>query len=300
MDYRRSGVDVELAETIKVDIKKLVPNIGLFSGLYQLNQTQYLASSIDGVGTKIKWASPFIIGQDIVNHCVNDLMCCGADPLFFLDYIASSRLDSKKVQQFIQGIVKACAENNCILVGGETAEMPSVYSKGSCDLVGCSIGIVNKGQVIDGTKIEKDNVVIGILSSGLHTNGYSLIRKIFKKTQVKDELFKVHKSYYCVIQRIRNYVGLRGIAHITGGGLISNIKRLLPKGLDVSIDWDSWPVMAIFERIGQCVDFEEMKKIFNMGIGLAIIVDKSSVPLFLKSCENSYVIGKIITQQKEN
>ncbi len=296
MNYRQSGVDLDKAGVITKEIQKAVPNIGLFSGGGNLNEYR-IVSSIDGIGTKILWGEPYICGQDIVNHCINDIMVSGADPLFFVDYIAMSNLNKHIIEDLICGILQACKENNCALVGGETAEMPSIYKKGGSDLVGCAVGVLLQSHEIDISKINTGNILVGIESNGLHTNGYSLIRKIFKKSQVKNELNKVHKSYYNLIKNVRNFVGLRGIAHITGGGLVGNISRL--GDFTFNIDWNSLPAMEIYQRMRSKISDKEMRKVFNMGIGLVLIADtQSCADSFMKISkelgENSYIIGQVI------
>ncbi len=297
MNYKQSGVDLNKADTIKKGIQQAVPNIGLFSGGYNLNEEYRIVSSIDGIGTKMLWADPYVCGQDIVNHCINDICVSGADPLFFVDYIAMSNLDKHIIEDIICGILQACKENNCALVGGETAEMPGVYKKGSSDLVGCAVGVLLLSHEIALSKIKTGNILIGIESNGLHTNGYSLIRKIFKKSQVKNELNKIHKSYYRLIKSVRNFVGLRGIAHITGGGLVSNIARL--GDFAFNIDWKSLPSMEIYQRMRSKISELEMRKVFNMGIGLVLIADTQSyADLFMKISheldEKSHIIGQVL------
>lgn len=296
MNYRQSGVDLDKAEAITNEIQKAIPNIGLFSGGCNFNDSRII-SSIDGIGTKILWADPFVCGQDIVNHCINDIMVSGADPLFFVDYIAMSNLDKSTIEDIICGILKACKENNCAFVGGETAEMPGVYKKGSSDLVGCAVGILTRSHEINLFNIKTGDILVGIESNGLHTNGYSFIRKIFKKNQIKNELDKVHKSYYNLIKGVRNFVGLRGIAHITGGGIVANIARL--GDFDFIIDWKSLPPMEIYQRINSKVSEFEMRRVFNMGIGLVLIADtQSCADSFMKISkelgENSYIIGQVL------
>lgn len=297
MDYRQSGVDLDKADVIKKEIQKAVPNIGLFSGGCNFNEEYRIVSSIDGIGTKMLWADPHICGQDIVNHCINDIMVSGADPLFFVDYIAMSNLDKHIIEDIICGILQACKENNCALVGGETAEMPGVYKKGSSDLVGCAVGILLRSHEIDLSKIKTGDILVGIESNGLHTNSYSLIRKIFKKSQVKNELDKVHKSYYSLIKGVRNFVGLRGIAHITGGGLVANIARL--GDFTFRLDWNSLPPMEIYQRMRSKISEKEMRRVFNMGIGLVLIADtQSCANLFMNISQElgqkSYIIGQVL------
>ena len=328
--YKQAGVDRTLAEGAKESIKDMarstfsknvLKEIGLFGGFFQLNVTEarqpVLVSSIDGVGTKIRIAQMMgvyhTIGADLVNHCVNDIMVCGADPIFFLDYIATAKLKIEIVREIVQSLSNACKNAGCALVGGETAEMPGIYVEGNLDIAGCIVGLVEKDAIIDGSRIQAGDVLIGISSSGLHTNGYSLARQIFfdkKKYDVShkleetgisigEELLKPHRSYQKLINRIKHYEELHGIAHITGGGINENIKRLLRDTLAVQIDWEAWAVPAIFQIIQRegKVSVSEMREVFNLGIGLVLIVHKESVDKFINLCktaqEQFYIIGSI-------
>ncbi len=302
--YKDAGVDLKTAET---SIKKIaalakstfnenvVQEIGLFGGFYSFDQSKYnnpiLVSSIDGVGTKLKIAFMLnihdTVGQDLVNHCVNDIMTSGADPLFFLDYIGTQHLDAEASAQIVGGMAKACRENCCALIGGETAEMPGFYSKGEYDLAGAIVGVVDRENVINGENIEVGDELIGLPSVGLHTNGYSLARKVLLEVaRVNlneynpelsatwgETLLKVHRSYLQPIKAVRYLPGLVGISHITGGGIEGNTKRLLRNGLALDIKWDAWAIPTVFnliKKFGQIPD-EEMRRVFNMGIGILFI-----------------------------
>jgi len=329
IDYKNSGVDLEAAEASTKKIseladatknKNVLSGIGLFSGFYAIDLNQYkkpvVVTSIDGVGTKLKIAFAMekhdTVGRDLVNHCVNDIMTSGADPVAFTDYIGTVDLNPEVIKEIVKGMALACKENSCALVGGETAEMPGFYSTGEYDLVGSIIGLVDHDNIITGENIEKDDILIGCRSNGLHTNGYSLARKILQVNNIKftdyvpelesswgEILLKVHKSYLHSIQAVRNYSGLHGISHITGGGLEGNTKRLL-KNLDITIDWQSWTVPAEFKLLqnyGQ-ISNEEMRRTFNLGIGLVFVVAKNAVSDVVEklksSNENPIVIGKVI------
>lgn len=308
--YKKSGVNIALAEETTDAIKNLVRSthservlrgLGLFSGFFQLDVTGYeqpvLVSSIDGVGTKIKIAemaqSFASVGRDLVNHCVNDIMVCGADPLFFLDYIAVDVLKPRLVQELLSGMSAACRETGCAIVGGETAEMPGVYQKNNFDVAGAVVGCVEKSRIIDGQAIRSGDLLLGVASNGLHTNGFSLVRKILLNDgrfcldqqipelghSLGEELLSEHKSYYQLIRQVRNLPGIRGIAHITGGGIEGNTSRLLKDGLRLNIDWRAWKRPAIFEflqRVGD-VPEEEMRRTFNLGIGLVIVIDRGAL-----------------------
>ena len=331
ISYKDAGVDRDRGESIKKSIKSLaadsfnqhvVKGIGLFSGFYELDSQNIdqpvLVSSMDGVGTKVKIAQMAgvydSIGEDLVNHCINDIMVCGADPLFFLDYIAADRLEPDRVEEIVRGISRACKAAACALIGGETAEMPGVYAPGNFDLAGTIVGIVERGDIIDGSKIRAGDVLVGVASNGLHTNGYSLARKILfevKKYQLSDRmtqtaeslaeaLLKVHRSYQRLIRAVRKASGLHGISHITGGGIVDNTRRLLSEEYDLKIDWTAWEIPAIFkllQREGAVSDLE-MRNVFNLGIGLVLIVDGKQAQPFLDLCQSvndpAYVIGSVV------
>ena len=288
---------------------------GLFGGLFELKgfKQPVLVSSVDGVGTKLKIANALdrydTIGIDLVNHCVNDILTCGAKPLFFLDYIAMGKLLPDKVESIVQGLANACQEVACALIGGETAEMPGIYAGEDYDLVGFIIGTVEKDKIIDGRTIATGDVAIGLASSGLHTNGYSLARKVFGDTTaalnkhhpelgrtIGEALLEPHRCYYHQLKPVLPLI--KGIAHITGGGLIGNVPRILPQGLAVEFDSKSWAVPPIFQLIQQQgdVDKNEMYRVFNMGIGMVIICSLDNVRLIIKKLPESKIIGQVVRQ----
>lgn len=326
--YKNSGVDIEAGEKTVHKIKKLVrstfdknvlSDIGLFGSFYDLNLKKYnrpvLVSSVDGVGTKLKVAFAMdkhdTVGQDLVNHCVNDIAVCGAQPLYFLDYMAFGKLDPNKAAKIIEGFTIACKENKCSLVGGETAEMPGIYADDEYDMSGTIVGVVEKKEIINGKNIKKGDVLIGFPSNGLHTNGYSLARKVvlekykvdykpegFTKT-IGEELLKTHKSYLPLITKLKTSVKIKGFSHITGGGIIGNTSRIIPKGLKLKIDWSSWEVPQLFKFIqteGNISD-EEMRKVFNIGIGLIAVVSAKHVDEVLEISKKmktpGIVMGKV-------
>lgn len=324
--YKNAGVDIEAGEELVNKIKpfvrstfnsRVLTDIGLFGGFYDAKFDDYihpiLVSSTDGVGTKLKIAflanKHNTVGQCLVNHCVNDILCCGAKPLFFLDYFATGKLKTEVAVDVISGFAIACKENNCALIGGETAEMPSIYSEGEYDISGTIVGIVDKEKIIDGKKIRKGDILIGLPSNGLHTNGYSLARAVLlKKYQVDtyleelgetlgDSLLKIHKSYLKVIYRFIEENLINGISHITGGGILGNTNRIIPNGLQIKIDWDSWKIPSIFDLIqktGNITD-EEMRKVFNLGIGMILVVSKIYADKIIREIgDNCYIIGEII------
>ena len=291
--YARAGVDVDLGNRLKRRIQSLVKQthgprvlgkIGGFGGLFRANfpgmREPVLVASIDGVGTKLKIAFAMnkhdTVGADLVNHCVNDIAVLGARPLFFLDYIGCEKLEPRVFDQLIRGFSRSCRDAGCALIGGETAQMPGMYRKGEYDLAGCIIGVVDRKKMIDGRKIKSGDVVLGLASNGLHTNGYSLARKVLPRSRkIGKELLRVHKNYQPLLAKTPAGM-IKGLAHITGGGLIDNLPRVLPKNCDAAIEIKSWRVPEIFKTIQQNgnVDRKEMYQVFNMGIGMVAIVSE--------------------------
>jgi len=326
--YEDAGVSIKAGEETVDKIKEyakttfnksVLTDIGLFGAFFQPDLSHYkkpvLVSSVDGVGTKLKIAIELnkhdTIGQDLVNHCVNDIAVCGAEPLFFLDYMAFGKLDTVVAAEIVKGFSIACKENGCALIGGETAEMPGVYRKGDYDLSGTIVGIVEKSKIIKGDRITPGDVLIGVPSTGLHTNGYSLARKVLlEKYKLKEkipslgktlgeELLSVHRSYLQLIKILMSKIEVKGFSHITGGGIIGNTKRILPKEFKLNIDWTGWKAPAIFNLIQNTGDIsdEEMREVFNLGLGLIIIVSKKKVSAALKLAnelnEQFTVIGEV-------
>jgi phosphoribosylformylglycinamidine cyclo-ligase len=302
--YTRAGVDVDLGNRLKRQIQSLIKEthgprvlgkVGGFGGLFQARfpgmREPVLVASIDGVGTKLKIAFALdkhdTVGADLVNHCVNDIAVLGARPLFFLDYIGCERLERRMFQELLRGISRACRSAGCALLGGETAQLPGMYRPGEYDLAGCIVGVVERDKTVDGKKIRPGDAILGLASNGLHTNGYSLARKIlFGKMQLKvssrlprsantvgKELLRVHKNYQPLLTKIPNHM-IKGLAHITGGGLIDNLPRILPPSCDAVIETKSWKVPRIFQILQQNgnIDFGEMYQVFNMGIGMVAVV----------------------------
>ena len=304
--YARAGVDVDLGNKLKRGIHSLVRQthgplvlgkIGGFGGLFRANfhgiREPVLVASIDGVGTKLRIAFALnkhdTVGADLVNHCADDIAVLGARPLFFLDYIGCGKVEPRVFRQLLRGFSRACRSAGCALIGGETAQMPGMYRKGEYDLAGCIIGVVDRGNIIDGTKIRPGDVILGLESNGLHTNGYSLAREIlFRKMRLKvtsrlpgsvktvgQELLRVHKNYQPLLATIPTGM-IKGLAHITGGGLIDNLPRILPANCDAVIETKSWHAPRIFrvlEENGK-VDPQEMYQVFNMGIGMVAVVSE--------------------------
>ncbi|MFV1884056.1 MAG: phosphoribosylformylglycinamidine cyclo-ligase [Balneola sp.] len=306
--YKDSGVDIKAGEDLVNSIKGIVKethsdavlsNIGGFGGFFRPNLEGFkkptFVSSVDGVGTKLivafKAEKYDTVGQDLVNHCVNDIAVCGATPLFFLDYFSTGKLEQNVGFEVIKGFATACKENGVALIGGETAEMPDIYGPGEFDLAGTIVGIVDEDKVINGAGIKEGDVLLGFKSSGLHTNGYSLARKVlFSEYEVNDyveelgctvaeELLKVHKSYLPLIAALKDIEGVNGFSHITGGGLVGNTKRILPEGLALDVDWSSWERPAVYKLIQEIgnVPEEDMQATFNLGIGLVAVVSPSVI-----------------------
>lgn len=329
MTYKDAGVDVdagnEAVELIKEHVKgtfrkEVLRDIGGFAGFFQLDnkyKEPVLVSGTDGVGTKLKLAFMMdkhdTIGIDCVAMCVNDILVHGAEPLFFLDYLAVGSLEPKKVSQIVKGVAKGCKDAGCALIGGETAEMPGMYKNDEYDIAGFAVGVVDKDQIIDGSRIREDDVMIGIASSGLHSNGFSLARKvIFEKGRltcdsyvekleksIGDEMLTPTKIYTKAIKSLNSFVDIKGMAHVTGGGLIENLPRIIPNGLSCKIQMGSWEVPQIFniiQKIGQ-IDSREMYRTFNMGIGYVVIVPKGhrekAINHLEKQGEKAWQIGRI-------
>jgi phosphoribosylformylglycinamidine cyclo-ligase len=322
--YTQAGVDIKAADKAKELIKRLarststpevLSDIGFFGGMFQIAgyDKPVLVSSVDGVGTKLKIASLLkkhsTIGIDLVNHCVNDILTCGASPLFFLDYIAMGKLLPKRVESIISGIARACKNVGCALIGGETAEMPGIYQNDDYDLVGFIIGVVEKENIITGHSISAGDIILGLPSSSLHTNGYSLVRKVFKtdrdpsslqvfypelKRTLGEELLEPHRCYYSELKPVLPLV--KGLAHITGGGFEGNVPRILPQGLTAQIDKDAWQVPPIFKLIRDQgkIKEAEMYQVFNMGIGMVIICSPQHAAELTAALPEIKKIGKVI------
>ena len=308
--YADAGVDIDEGNRAVSLIKRTLASthgpgvlggVGAFSGLFALDLQRWrepvLASSTDSVGTKVKIAIAAGrhrgIGVDLVNHCVNDILCCGAEPLFFLDYYATGRLVPEHLAELVEGLAAACRDAPCALIGGETAEMPGVYALGDYDIAGFIVGAVERDDIIDGTRVQEGDVLLALPSSGLHTNGYSLVRHIVADRELSwndvlpgteaslaDVLLEPHRSYLHAIRELRQRVDVHALAHITGGGLIDNVPRVLPPGLAAEVDRAAWSppqIFAALEHAGR-IHAEEMWRTFNMGIGMVVIVPPQDAP----------------------
>jgi phosphoribosylformylglycinamidine cyclo-ligase len=333
--YSDAGVDITSAERSKQRIKMLarktfnrqvLSEIGGFGGLFALDLEKYpnpvLVSSMDGVGTKLKVAFELgihhTVGQDLVNHCVNDIAVQGASPLFFLDYLATGKLDSATIETVVQGLSEACRANGCALIGGETAQMPGFYADNEYDLAGTIIGAVSRDKIITGDTIEVGDVLIGLPSNGLHTNGYSLARKLLFEVakygpeqyvnELKDKtgaaLMRTHRSYLAIIKKLTGAEVVNGMAHITGGGITENLPRIIPKGMGAVVDLASWQPPPLFEHLQQLgnVAQDEMLRTFNMGIGLIVVVPaekvKKAKAVLNRANERHHIIGRIVRGER--
>lgn len=330
--YASAGVDIDSKmEGIRA-VKKMVSStatkgsvggIGNFGGLFKSPGADYLlVGSTDGVGTKLKVACMAkkhgTVGEDLVNHCVNDILVQGAEPLFFLDYVGASQFNGAVFQEIVSGLVRGCKQNHCALLGGETAELPGVYPQGEYDLVGTIVGYVKKSKVITGEKIKPGNVIIGLSSGGLQTNGFTLARRVIfdvcgltvndllpgTRTKIGDALLVTHRSFLKPVKAVMAKMQINGMAHITGGGFTDNIPRVLPPKCHAVIDRSTWKVPPIFdfiEKVGK-VDHEEMYRVFNMGIGFVIIVDKrkadTAMEILRAAKTQPAIIGEIVAKSR--
>jgi len=320
--YKEAGVDIDEADRAVAQIREharatftrgVLTDIGSFGGGYLLSgwKRPVLISSADGVGTKLKIA--FLtgrhntIGEDLVNHCVNDIAVQGAVPLFFLDYFAVGKLDADVAGQVIEGIARGCRNNGCALIGGETAEMPGFYQAGEYDLAGFIVGAVERNQMLTGKNIRAGDVLLGLPSNGLHTNGYSLARKLLFEVArepldqpLADELLQVHRSYLRPIRALLKAGLLKGAAHITGGGITDNTPRILPQGLAARIDVSAWTIPPLFERLRAIgnLDLADYRRTFNLGIGMILVVAKRNLPkaraVLALLGETSHEIGSVV------
>lgn len=329
IEYAKAGVDIDAAASWVSKIKLMaaqtgdagvLSGVGGFSGLYSMEHLGYgnlvLASGADGVGTKVIIAQKMdkhdTVGIDLVAMNVDDVVTSGARPLFFLDYIAGGKLTPGLVEQLVKGVVAGCQAVGCVLLGGETAQMPDLYGPGEYDLAGFCVGVADKSELIDGSMIKAGDVVVGLTSSGLHSNGYTLARKVFKEARwdlgrhvdefgrtLGEELLEPTRTYAPLLLKIRDTLCLKGAAHITGGGLIENVPRVLPQGLKVAFDfsWEVPPVFRVIQELGRIAE-SEMYRVFNMGVGMAVVVEADDVHKVMELCSEagigSFVVGEVV------
>ncbi len=334
--YADAGVDIGRANRTKKRIKYLahktftrgvLSEIGGFGGLFAIDKQKWtdpvLVSSVDGVGTKLKIAFEMnvhhTIGADLVNHCVNDIAVQGATPLFFMDYLATGKLDPEVAEKVVEGLAEACKHNGCALIGGETAEMPGFYPEGEYDLAGFIVGVAERERIITGKAVEAGDVILGLASNGLHTNGYSLARKLLfevgrytldsyvneLKGKVGNELLRTHKSYWPAAKRLVDGECVSAMAHITGGGITENLPRVLPRGVAAVIEIGSWPMPPIFEHLQTLgnVPQDEMLRTFNMGLGMLLVVPskkfKKAQTVLERAGEKAYTVGRIVKGERK-
>jgi phosphoribosylformylglycinamidine cyclo-ligase len=333
--YADAGVSIDRANRTKQRIKYLahktftkgvLSEIGGFGSLFSIAKTYLdpvLVSSVDGVGTKLKVAFEMnvhhTIGGDLVNHCVNDIIVQGAAPLFFMDYLATGTLEPQVAEKVVEGIAEACKHNGCALIGGETAEMPGFYPHGEYDLAGFILGVVERERIITGKLVEIGDIILGLPSNGLHTNGYSLARKLLFevakyspetyvneiKNKVGTELMRPHKSYWPSLKKLINAECISAMAHITGGGITENLPRVLPRGTAAVIELGSWPMLPIFEHLQTLgnVERDEMLRTFNMGLGMLLVINakkfKKTQTLLERAGEKYYNVGRIVKGERK-
>ena len=334
--YADAGVDIDRANRTKKRIKYLahktfnrgvLSEIGGFGALFAIDKQKYvnpvLVSSVDGVGTKLKVAFEMkvhhTIGADLVNHCVNDIVVQGATPLFFMDYLATGKLEPEVAEKVVEGLAEACKHNGCALIGGETAEMPGFYPEGEYDLAGFIVGVVEREKIVNGKNVEVGDVILGLASNGLHTNGYSLARKLLfeiggytpesyvneLKGKVGNELMRTHKSYWPSVKRLVDGDCVTAMAHITGGGITDNLPRMLPRGMAAIIEMGSWTVPPIFEHLQKLgnVAQDEMLRTFNMGLGMLLVVPsakfKKAQTVIERSGEKAFTVGRIVKGERK-
>jgi phosphoribosylformylglycinamidine cyclo-ligase len=295
--YEAAGVSLgkaeEIVERLRAAVDSTGGEIGAFAGLFPLDEERLLAATTDGVGTKLilsrRAGRLFDAGRDLAAHCIDDVLTTGAEPLFFLDYVAAGSLDLAEVTDLVEGAASVCREAGCAILGGETAELPGIYRKGELDFAGTCVGLVRRADLIDGSRCEPGDVVLGLPSSGLHTNGFTLVRQLVGEDDFEaDLLLAPHRLYLAEVRELRKRADLKALAHVTGGGILGNLPRVLPPGVGVEIDWDAWerpPVYAWLTERG--VSEEEQRRVFNLGIGMCAVVPPADV-------EAGTVIGKLV------
>ena len=334
--YADAGVDIDRGNRTKKRIKYLahktftkgvLSEIGGFGGLFAVDKEKFLdpvlVSSVDGVGTKLKVAFDMnlhsTVGADLVNHCVNDIAVQGATPMFFMDYLATGKLEPEIAEKVVEGLSTACKHNGCALIGGETAEMPGFYPDGEYDLAGFIVGVVERSRIITGATVEPGDIVLGLPSNGLHTNGYSLARKLLFevagythdtyvneiKGKVGNELMKTHRSYWPILRKLLTAECVSAMAHITGGGITENLPRVIPKGMAAVIEVGTWPVLPIFEHMQKLgnVPQDEMLRTFNMGLGMLLVIPgkkfKKATSVLERAGEKFYTVGRIVKGERK-
>ncbi len=294
--YAAAGVSIAKADAVVERLRAAVEStgatgFGAFAGLHPLDDTRLLAASTDSVGTKLILARARGVlgscGADLAAHCINDVATSGAEPLFFLDYVAANRIDLEQVAELVEGAAEVCREAGCALIGGETAELPGIYREGELDFAGTCVGIVERDRLIDGSRIEAGDAVIGLSSTGVHANGFTLVRRILEIEDYDGEdLLAPTRLYLGDVRRLRESADVRGLAHVTGGGILGNLSRVLPDGLRAELDWGAWPRPPVFDWLARHVEEDELRHVFNLGIGYVAIVPDPG---------DALVIGRIVS-----
>jgi phosphoribosylformylglycinamidine cyclo-ligase len=280
--YDAAGVSIAKGEAVVQRVREAVEStgttgFGVFAGLYPLDERRFLAASTDSVGTKLLLARERgrlrACGTDLAAHCINDVITTGADPLFLLDYVAANVIDTEQVAELVEGVAEVCRAAGCMLLGGETAELPGIYRDDELDFAGTCVGVVDRDRIVDGSRVEAGDVVLGFPSAGVHANGFTLVRRVLEDEDYEgDDLLEPTRLYLEDVRRLRARADVRALAHVTGGGIVGNLSRVLPNGLEPEIDWDSWPRPRVFEWLARHVDEEEMRRVFNLGIGYLAVV----------------------------
>jgi len=280
--YAAAGVSIEKADSVVARLRAAVEStgaqgFGAFAGLYPLDDRRLLAASTDSVGTKLIVARERgrlrACGEDLAAHCINDVLTSGAEPLFFLDYVAANRIELEQVAELVEGAAEVCRQAGCALIGGETAELPGIYKEGELDFAGTCVGMVERDRLVDGSRIDAGDAVVGLSSAGVHANGFTLVRRVLEREDYEGEdLLAPTRLYLDDVRRLRERAGVRGLAHVTGGGILGNLSRVLPEGLRAEIDWDAWERPPVFGWLARHVDEDELRRVFNLGIGYVAVV----------------------------
>jgi phosphoribosylformylglycinamidine cyclo-ligase len=294
--YDAAGVSIAKGEAVVQRLREAVEStgtsgFGVFAGLYPLDERRFLAASTDSVGTKLLLARERgrlrACGTDLAAHCINDVITTGADPLFLLDYVAANVIDTEQVSELVEGVAEVCRAAGCMLLGGETAELPGIYRDDELDFAGTCVGVVDRDRIVDGPRVEAGDVVLGFPSAGVHANGFTLVRRVLEDEDYEDDdLLEPTRLYLEDVRRLRARADVRALAHVTGGGVVGNLSRVLPNGLEPEIDWNSWPRPRVFEWLARHVDEEEMRRVFNLGIGYLAVVPAGTA---------GGVIGRIVS-----
>ena len=293
--YDAAGVSIAKGEAVVQRLRDAVEStgttgFGVFAGLYPLDERRFLAASTDSVGTKLILARERgrlrECGADLAAHCINDVITTGADPLFLLDYVAANVVDPEQVAELVEGMAEVCRAAGCMLLGGETAELPGIYRDEELDFAGTCVGLVDRDSIVDGSRVEAGDVILGLPSAGVHANGFTLVRRLLEDDAYDgDDLLAPTRLYLDDVRRLRGHTDVRALAHVTGGGIVGNLARVLPEGLGAEIDWDSWERPPVFRWLARHVDEEELRRVFNLGVGYLAVVPAGTAGL---------VVGRVV------